>query len=95
MEATDRLEGAARAGVFRPPGAADMLRPGLSEMLALMRVALGGGARPEQGLLIARRFYDELGGHPEGAGAEAALLKKLGRRRVAMLASGAAQIANT
>lgn len=89
MEQAERLEGATRAAVFRPPGAADMLRPGLSEVLALLRVALGGGARPEQGLLIARRFYDRLGGHPEGAEAEAALLRKLGRRRLTMLAAGA------
>ena len=89
MEQAERLEGAARAAVFRPPGAADMLRPGLSEVLALLRVALGGGARPEQGLLIARRFYDRLGGHPESADTEAALLRKLGRRRLTMLAAGA------
>ncbi len=89
MEATDRLDDAARAAVFRPPGAADLLRPGLSELIAILRVALGGGAKPEQGLLIARRFYDTLGGHPEGTDAEAALLRKLGRRRIAMLPTGA------
>src|SRR5450759_5718104 len=92
MQATDMLDGAARAAVFRPPGAADLLRPGLSEVIALLRVIFGGGARPEQGLLIARRFYDALGGHPEGADAEAALLRKLGRRRIAMLPIGARQV---
>ena len=89
MQATDSPDGAARAAVFRPPGAADLLRPGLSEVIALLRVALGGGARPKQGLLIARRFYDALGGHPEGNDAEGALLRKLGRRRIAMLPTGA------
>ncbi len=88
MQATDALDGAARAAVFRPPAAADLLHPGLSEVIALL-VALGGGARPEQGLLIARRFYDQLGGHPAGDGAEVALLRKLGRRRIAMLPTGA------
>ena len=82
---TSRLDGADRAAVFRPPAAADLLRPGLSEVLALLRVAFGGGARPEQGLLIARRFYDALGGHTDSADAEAALLRRLGRRRTAML----------
>jgi glycosyltransferase involved in cell wall biosynthesis len=86
----DMLEGAAKAGVFRPPAVGDLLRPGLAEILAILRVALGGGARPEQGLLIARRFYEEIGGHPERDDAEAALLKTIGRRRVAMLAAGAA-----
>ena len=89
IETTDLLNDAERAAVFRPPGVADLLRPGLAEVIALLRVTLGGGARPEQGLLIARRHYDALGGHPEGADAEAAVLRRIGRRRLTMLASGA------
>jgi glycosyltransferase involved in cell wall biosynthesis len=89
IETTDLRDGADRAAVFRPPAAADLLRPGFSEVMALLRVAFGGGPRPEQGLLIARRFYDALGGHPEGADAEAAMLRKLGRRRTAMLTASA------
>jgi glycosyltransferase involved in cell wall biosynthesis len=88
METAGQIEGQARAAVFRPAGADDMLRPALSEVIALLRVTLGGGARPEQGLLIARQFYDAIGGHLEGDEAEAALLRKLGRRRVSMLAAG-------
>ncbi len=94
MQATDALDGATRAAVFRPPAAADLLRPGLSEVIALLRVALGGGARPEQGLLIARRFYDAVGGHPASDDAEAALLRRLGRRRITMLPSGARFVAS-
>jgi glycosyltransferase involved in cell wall biosynthesis len=90
METADRLAGARRAAVFRPPGVADLLRPGLAEIVDLMRVAFGGGAKPEQGLLIARRFYDALDGHTDDEAAEAALLRRLGRRRIAMLSSGAA-----
>jgi glycosyltransferase involved in cell wall biosynthesis len=89
MEAASQIDGTARAAVFRPPSAADLLRPGLSEVLALLRVMVGGGARPEQGLLIARRFYDALGGHPDSPAPEAAVLRKLGRRRVTMLSAGA------
>lgn len=89
MAATDRLDDAARAAVFRPQGAADLLRPGLAEVMALLRVALGGGARPEQGLLIARRFYDAIGGHPDGASSESELLRKIGRRRIVMLGAAA------
>jgi glycosyltransferase involved in cell wall biosynthesis len=88
IEATDQIDGAARAAVFRPPGIADLLRPRLSEVIALLRVALGGGAKPDQGLLIAKRFYDAAGGHP-GGDSEAAILRKLGRRRIAMLPVGA------
>jgi glycosyltransferase involved in cell wall biosynthesis len=89
IETTDLLDGAARAAVFRPPGVADLLRPGLAEVIALLRVAFAGGASPDQGLLIARQHYASIGGHPEGADAEAALLRKLGRRRIAMLPAGA------
>lgn len=85
MQATGLIEGHARAAVFRPPGVTDYLRPGLGELAALVRAAIGGGARPEQGLLIARRFYETVGGHSGGADAEAALLRRLGRRRLTML----------
>ena len=91
IEATERLDGAARAAVFRPPGVADLLRPGLAELIALLRVTLGGGAKPEQGLLIARRHYNRIGGHPEGADAETEMLRRIGRRRLAMLAAAARQ----
>ena len=80
---------ASRAAVFRPAGISDLTRPGLSEILALLRVTFGGRSRPEQGLLIARRFYDALGGHPDGDQAETALLRRLGRRRIGMLSAGA------
>ena len=78
-----------RAAVFRPAGVADLMRPGLREILMLLRVTLGGAPRPEQGLLIARRFYEALGGHNGADDAEAALLRKLGGRRIVMLAAGA------
>jgi glycosyltransferase involved in cell wall biosynthesis len=90
IETTERLD-SARAAVFRPPGVADLLRPGPAELLALLRVTLGGGAKPEQGLLIARRHYNRLGGHPDGADAETEMLRRIGRRRLAMLAAGARQ----
>ena len=88
MQAADMTENP-RAAVFRPSGVADLMRPGVGEILAMLRVALGGGAHPEQGLLIARRFYEALGGHGGADDAETALLRKLGRRRIVMLAAGA------
>ena len=90
MQATDLLNGAARAAVFRPPTKTDYLRPSLAEIIALLRTALGGGPGPEQGLLIARRFYEAVGGHSAGADAETALLRRLGRRRTAMLPTAVA-----
>jgi glycosyltransferase involved in cell wall biosynthesis len=74
-----------RAAVFRPAAAGDLMRPGLSELAALLRATFGGVPRPEQGLLIARRSYEALGGHSNGEQAEAALLRRLGRRRIALL----------
>lgn len=89
IHATELIEGAERAAVFRPAAATDLMRPALAELVSLVRVAFGGGPRPEQGLLIAKRFYATVGGHPEGSDAEIALLRRLGRRRVAMLTSAA------
>lgn len=65
------------------------MRPALSDLWALMRAAFGGSVRPEQGLVIARRLYDSLGGHAPHDMAEAALLRRLGRRHIAMLPVGA------
>jgi glycosyltransferase involved in cell wall biosynthesis len=90
MQTTDLLDGAARAAVFRPPGATDYLRPSFAEIVVLLRTAFGGGPGPEQGLLIARRFYEAVGGHSASADAETALLRRLGRRRTAMLTTAVA-----
>ena len=89
IEAAERFMQAAgvaeRAAVFRRIGEAQATA--LPELLALLRAMLNG-PRPDQGLLIARHFYDALGGHA-GDDAEAALLRKLGRRRIALLPCGA------
>jgi glycosyltransferase involved in cell wall biosynthesis len=85
IERADMIEGSARAAVFRPPGFADLLRPGLAELLAMLGATLGGGPKPDQGLVIARALYDEVGGHRADDNADTALLRRLGRRRIAML----------
>ena len=65
-------------------------QPGFVAFVATLKAALfGAPAGPDQGLLIARRFYDRLGGHPPSADGEAALLSRLGRRRIALLAAAA------
>lgn len=89
IEKADLLEGSARAAIFRPPGIADLMHPGLAEVLAMLRVAFGGGLKPEQGLLIARSLYNDLGGHQPNDSADVALLRRIGRRRIAMLPAGA------
>jgi hypothetical protein len=77
-----------RAAVFRRGPAA---QPALKEMLSLFTAMLGALPRPEQGLLIAHPFYDELGGHSDVAvDPETDLIRRIGRRRMATLAAGAA-----
>lgn len=98
IEAVERFIGAGRdteqAAIFRRR-ADELQQPGLALALATLRDALvGARASPDQGLLIARRLYDRLGGHAPHDMAEAALLKRLGRRRLALL-SAAAQVART
>jgi hypothetical protein len=58
------------------------------EALLLLAAALGAKPRPEQGLIVSKRFYEQLGGHSEtAADPEADLLRRIGRRRITRLAS--------
>ena len=76
----------AQAAVFRRGGAQSPLR----QFLVLIAATLGAAPRPEQGLLIAKAFYDAVGGHSERAGdPEHDLLRRVGRRRIAALATQA------
>jgi glycosyltransferase involved in cell wall biosynthesis len=85
MQTSGLMEGLGQAGIFRLSGAAKTVRPGLAELVSVVRAAIAGGPRPEQGLLIARRLYNTIGGHSAGGDAEIAILRRLGRRRLAML----------
>jgi hypothetical protein len=91
IEQEERQDAAcSRAAVFRPAAPASASRPLLLEALSLLRAALGGRPRPDQGLLISRHLYDRIGGHRENvADAETDLLRRLGRRRIVMLRSAA------
>jgi glycosyltransferase involved in cell wall biosynthesis len=61
----------------------------LREALSFLTAAFGK-ARPEQGLIIAKPFYDELGGHSERAADPAAeFIRRIGRRRIVTLAATA------
>jgi len=78
----------ARAAVFRRGRAA---QAPLKEVLLLLATALGALPRPDQGLLIAHSFYDELGGHSDLASdPETDLIRRIGRRRTAILTTGVA-----
>jgi glycosyltransferase involved in cell wall biosynthesis len=63
--------------------------------LARLAMAFRRRPRPDQGLVIAKRLYDSLGGHRDGAAdCEADLLRRLGGRRIVTFRSGAVR-ANT
>lgn len=65
-------------------------RSPLREALAQAMLALGGAPHPDQGVLIARQFYDALGGHrADAADPEADLIRRIGRRRIVRLAAAA------
>jgi glycosyltransferase involved in cell wall biosynthesis len=75
-----------QAAVFRRAPA----RPFIIEALTIVRYALSRRPHPEQGLLICKRLYDEVGGHRgDMADPEADLLARLGRKRTIMLRSSA------
>jgi hypothetical protein len=75
-----------RAAVFRR-GATG---PGLRRLTLAVGALLGAPPHPAQGLLIARQLYDALGGHSEQAREpERDLLRRIGRRRIAMLSTQA------
>jgi glycosyltransferase involved in cell wall biosynthesis len=88
-EAELRGLAASHAAVFRPARAGGSWRPGLAEALILLWLALAAPPKPEQGLLISKRLFQELGG--DGAGRT--LLRRLGRRRIVMLRTGTIAVA--
>lgn len=72
----------------QPKAAVLRRHAGGSGLRAALTLAVAGLARPkpQQGLLIARASYVQLGGHDAAsADPEADLLRKLGRRRIAVL----------
>jgi hypothetical protein len=74
-----------RAATFRLGYEGFGMKPRLAEAAAAARLAVIGRPRPEQGLLIARRFYDHLGGHKDGKKAQERLFARIGRRKMVTL----------
>jgi Glycosyl transferase family 2 len=74
------------AAVFRRSrGPQTALREALSLLTAALRQA-----QPEQGLVIAKPFYDQLGGHSENsADPQTELIRRIGRRRLVTLGATA------
>jgi len=76
-----------RAAAFQLGGPA---QSAVRQAWLLLTGALGGGPRPEQGLVISKPFYAELGGHSERvADPEIDLLRRIGRRQIVTLSAAA------
>jgi hypothetical protein len=74
------------AAVFRLGQADDSIRARLSECFASFRTKMLAAPREEQGLLISRALYRELGGHRAlPAMSEVDLARRVGRRRLTLL----------
>jgi len=73
------------AAVFRSANAG--YRPTLIEALALLRAAFDPRPGANQGLVIARAFYDLLGGHRDVDQPERDLGRRIGRGRIVLLRS--------
>ena len=73
------------AAVFR----ASAFRPGLLEALALLGTALGARPDASQGLVIAKARYAALGGHRDVEEPERDLRRRLRRRHLVLLPTGA------
>lgn len=83
----------ARAAVFRRAPSIVSSRSLLLEALGLLKSALNRRPHPEQGLLVSKRFYEQLGGHRVGVvDAETDLLARLGRKRLIRLRSAAVKV---
>lgn len=61
------------------------LRPRLGEAMAVARLAVLGRTHEGQGLLISRKHYERIGGHPSGVKAERRLVARIGRRHLHQL----------
>ena len=67
----------ARAAAFRRTSEADTLGSAIVEALGLIAATLGAPPRPQQGLLLAKTLYEQLGGHRgEDADPEGELLRR-------------------
>lgn len=97
MTGTDaRADDERLAAVFRPGGSGHSARPLLVEVLALLRAGLGRRARPDQGLVVSKRFYRQLGGHRSDVpDPETDLLRRIGGRRTLTLRCAALRLIGT
>jgi glycosyltransferase involved in cell wall biosynthesis len=76
-----------QAAVFRRAASSLKPRSLWAEVAAVLRTAVVMPTAAD-GLLIARRLYQDLGGHRDETDAENSLIRRIGRRRIVRLRSG-------
>jgi len=89
IETTGRFmehhNGTGGAATFRPGASPTASQSPWSEILFQLRLALGARPQPQQGLLIAKRLYNEVGGHrTDSMEPERDLMRTLGRQLVVL-----------
>jgi glycosyltransferase involved in cell wall biosynthesis len=81
----EHAPGQVSAAVFRRAGSGN---GGWREIIMLAAATLGAQPRPQQGLLIAKDFYERTGGHSASAAdPEREYLRRLGRRQIRILST--------
>jgi len=90
-EVTQFLESAPDgiAASFAPAPPRPQMRSSLLQELMEVWRSRRAAPSPERGLLISRQLYREMQGHADLADPEADLLRRIGKRRIAMLRTGA------
>ena len=79
-----------KAAVFRRTTPIGSNLPLMREAICFIASLLAALPDPAQGLLVSKVLYDELGGHSaEQTDPERAMLRRVGRRRIVALRSGA------
>jgi glycosyltransferase involved in cell wall biosynthesis len=86
MEHSEITAAAPRAASFRSASAPS--RPLVAELLDLVRAGLGARPHAKRALLIGSSLYQQLDGHRPVDEPEADLVRRLGRRRIALLRTG-------
>ena len=87
MLASDDDGQAPQAAMFQPEGFSGQSIG--AQLMNLLRQAVGGGVRPEHGLLLLKTTYDRLGGHDAASrDPEGQLIRKIGRKHIALLRAG-------